>query len=183
MARDYQYEIMDEIKRRYSTRIFSAETVTKEELMPVFEAARYAPSAYNEQPWRFIVGYAGDENHRRIADALVEGNAWAKKAPVLILALCTKNFKLNNEPNAHSRYDTGVAAAFLQLEAARRGLVTHCMSGFLTEKAGKAFGIPDGLDIVVTIALGKAGKPELTENEKPGERSPLESLLLFEKNS
>lgn len=182
MARDYQYDILEEIKKRYATRVFGSEAVTREELMPVFEAARYAPSAYNEQPWRFIVGYAGDENHRKIAGALMDGNAaWAGKAPVLILALCTKNFKLNNEPNAHSRYDTGTATAFLQLEAARQGLVTHCMSGFFPDQAREVFEIPDGLDIVVTIALGKPGDPALTDKEKAGERNALERLFLFDK--
>lgn len=179
MARDYQYDIMDEMKKRYATRYFGSEKVTKEELMPVFEAARYAPSAYNEQPWRFIVGYTGDENFGKIADSLLDGNAWARKAPVLIVALCTNNFKLNDLPNAHSRYDTGAATAFLQLEATRQGFVTHCMSGFSPERVREAFGVPDNLDIVVTIALGKPADPQLTDQEKPGERNSLDSLFLY----
>lgn len=179
--RDYNYEILPEIKQRYATKNFSGQVISRGELLPIFEAARYAPSAFNEQPWRFLVGDT-PEVYDKLAQTLVPGNAWAKRAPVLILVLCTKPFKYNGEYNAHSRFDTGTASGFLQLEAARQGFVTHCMSGFDAELARELFQIPEELDIIELIALGRpAVLSELPEEqqkeERPGTRNPLESFF------
>lgn len=182
MPRDYNYDIMPEMKQRYATKNFSPEKIAREELMPLFEAARYAPSAFNEQPWRFIVGDDA-ATYGKLADTLTPGNAWAREAPVLILVLSTRFFNFTKEPNAHSRYDAGTASGFLQLEALRRGFVCHSMSGFSTEKARKLLEIPPELDIIALIALGRPGDYDALPDEKkalerPGTRNPLPTFLL-----
>lgn len=177
MPRDYNFEIMPEIKARYSTRFFSDDKISNDELMPVFEAARYAPSAYNEQPWRFLIGN-NDKTHELLGETLAAGNAWAKAAPVLILVMATKNFVMTGEANAHNRFDAGTASGFLQLEAVRCGLVTHNMSGFDANKARELLNISGELDIISLIALGKPAAPEQTQDEIPGTRNPLNSIFI-----
>jgi nitroreductase len=181
MNRDYNFDIMTEIKERYATKNFSPEPLDRAELLPVIEAARYAPSCYNEQPWRFIIGHDND-TRGKLAATLAEGNAWARHAPVLILVMCIKTFKLDGSVNAYSRFDAGTASGFLQLEAIHRGFVTHCMAGFDAEEARKALQRPDNLDIVELIALGKPAseqaRAEEAEQGVPGTRVPLDSLII-----
>ncbi|MDL2273873.1 nitroreductase family protein [Oscillospiraceae bacterium OttesenSCG-928-G22] len=182
MPRDYNYDILPEIKTRYAVKNFSEEKLAREELLPLIEAARYAPSAFNEQPWRFILG-DDEATHGKIADTLAAGNAWAKKAPVLLLILTKTPFAYNGKPNAHSRFDAGCASGFLQLEAARRGLVSHCMSGFDANKARELLSVPEEYDIIAVLALGKPANldalpEELRKLEEPGTRNPLDSFIL-----
>lgn len=180
MPRTYNYDIMPEIKARYAVKYFEEAPIALEELLPVMEAARYAPSCFNEQPWRFLVAHE-PERHDKLAACLTPGNAWAKKAPVLILVMATKSFVYNDKPNAHNRYDTGCATGFLQLEAVRRGFAVHCMSGFDAEQARLAFDLPESLDIIAVVALGRA-KADLTgaerEDQAPGTRADLAKFLL-----
>lgn len=182
MERVYNYDIMPEIKTRYALKHFVQETIPREALLPIFEAARYAPSCFNEQPERYILGDT-QEAHAKLADCLTPGNAYAKKAPVLILVLTKKTFTYNGKDNAWSRFDAGTATAFLQLEAVRRGFGVHCMAGFDGKKARELFGISDDLDTICMIALGRpAPLDSLTEEEraqeKPGTRNALESFIL-----
>lgn len=182
MQRDYNYEILPEIKARYAVKYFKDEDIPRAELMPIFEAARYAPSCFNEQPWRFIVGDGG-ERHKKLAKCLDEGNAWAASAPVLLLVLAVKAFALTGENNAYRRFDTGAATGFLQLEAVRRGFAVHCMAGFSRETARELFDIPDTLDIICMAALGHAKEdaelaPAQREDQVPGTRRPLETFIL-----
>lgn len=182
MGREYNYDIMPEIKTRYALKHFIQETITREELLPVFEAARYAPSCFNEQPERYIVG-DNPEDHAKLADCLTPGNAYAKKAPVLILVMTKKFFALNGKENHFRRFDAGTATGFLQLEAVRRGFGVHCMAGFDGNKARELFDIPEDLDIIAMVALGRpAPLDTLTEEEraqeKPGTRNPLDTFIL-----
>lgn len=182
MAREYHYDIMPQIKTRYALKHFVQETITREELMPIFEAARYAPSCFNEQPERYIVGDR-EEDRAKLAACLAEGNAYAKKAPVLILVLAKRNFALNGKENPFSRFDTGTATGFLQLEAVRRGFGVHCMAGFSGKKARELFDIPEDMDTIAMIALGRpAPLDTLTEEERaeerPGTRNTLDSFIL-----
>ncbi len=182
MPREYAYDIMPEIQARYAVRSFTAEPVDRDALLPLLEAARYAPSCYNEQPWRFILGDT-PQTHEKLAQSLVAGNAWAKEAPVLILALCTKNFVYDGRVNPYAQFDTGAAVGFLQLEAVRRGYAVHCMAGFRQEQLRETFAIPADLDIITMIALGKPADlntlpPERRKKEEPGTRNPLESIIL-----
>lgn len=174
MARDYAYDILPEIKARYAVKRFLGEPVGREALMPLLEAARYAPSCYNEQPWRYILGDTA-EAHAALADCLAPGNAWAKDAPVLILALTKKTFSYNGKPNAWAGFDAGQAAALLQIEAVRRGFAAHVMAGFDAKRARAAFSVPDDYDVIAMIALGK---PSPEDTEEPGTRMPAEKLIL-----
>lgn len=184
MARDYNYDILPEIKARYATYNFGPAKVGREELLPLFEAARYAPSCYNEQPWRFLVGDSDHAaTHAKLADSILPGNSWALQAPVLILVLCTRTFKLNDKNNSYARFDTGTAAGFLQLEAVRQGFAVHSIAGFDAARARESLRIPEELDIVDMIVLGRpADLDSLPEDQKkreiPGSRNPLETFLL-----
>lgn len=181
MKRDYNYDILPEIKNRYATKNFKNEKITREELMPIFEAARYAPSCYNEQPWRFIVGN-DDEIYEKLSQTIGKGNEWARRTPVLILITTTKYFKLNAKENEYSRFDTGTASGFLQLEAVHRGFGVHCFAGFDATLARELLHIPDDWDIIAMLALGKQIDvddlpPERKAEEEPGTRNPLGSIL------
>ncbi|MDL2319249.1 nitroreductase family protein [Eubacteriales bacterium OttesenSCG-928-A19] len=182
MAREYNYDIMREMKTRYALKHFQQERIPREELLPLFEAARYAPSCFNEQPERYILG-DNPEDHEKLASCLNAGNAYAKKAPVLILVLTTRSFTLTGQKNPFSRFDAGTATGFLQLEAVRRGFGVHCMAGFDSKRARELFDVPEDLDIIAMIALGRpAPLDTLTEEERaqevPGTRNALETFLL-----
>ncbi len=174
MARDYAYDILPEIKTRYAVKRFVAEPVARAALMPLIEAARYAPSCYNEQPWRFVLGDT-PETREKLAACLWPGNAWAKDAPVLMLVLSKNTFTYNGVKNTLAKFDAGQATAFLQLEAVRRGFAIHAIGGFDAKAARAAFDIPDDFTAVAMLALGR---PSPDDTEKPGERMPTEKLLM-----
>jgi nitroreductase len=152
---------------RWSPRSFSDREVSTADLAKVFDAARWAASSYNEQPWRFLIGTQGSETYKRILGSLISFNQlWAGKAPVLILGVAKTKFSHSGEPNRVALYDLGAAASYLTLEAAALGLATHQMAGFDPEAARKAFGIPDEYLIGAVIALGYQGEPAALENEQ-----------------
>ncbi|MDW7740630.1 MAG: nitroreductase family protein, partial [Bacillota bacterium] len=127
MSRVFNYDIMPEIKTRWSPRAFSSKPVAKEELMALLEAAHYAPSCSNEQPWRFLIA-DNAEKLAKLFSVLNEGNqAWANKAPVLILLIGKNHFEKTEKANHWHMFDSGTAWGFLSLEAERRGLITHAM--------------------------------------------------------
>lgn len=174
----------EKILRRWSPRAFSSRPVTAEELAKLFEAARWAASSSNEQPWRFIVGRKGDATYSKIFDALAEGNRiWAGNAPVLILSVAKKNFSQSNAPNYHALHDTGAATATLSLQATAMGLHTHPMAGFDHQKIRASLGIPDDYEMGAVTAIGYLGDaamlPEkLRERETvPRSRRPLRELV------
>lgn len=181
MSRVYLHDIMPEIKTRYALRHFAPESITREDLMPMIEAARYAPSCFNEQPERYILG-DNPEDHAKLASCLVPGNTYAKSAPVLILVMATRAFKRNGKANAFHRFDSGTATAFFQLEAVRRGYGVHCMAGFDADRARELFAVGEDLDIICMMALGRPMPMEaLTEaeqtEEKPGTRNDPETFI------
>jgi nitroreductase len=152
---------------RWSARAFSDQPVSPADLKKVFEAARWAPSAYNEQPWRFIVGVAGTETHKKLAAVLISFNQlWAPKAPVLILGIAKSNFSHNDTANAYALYDLGAATASLSLQAAALGLSTHQMAGFDHDAARKALAIPQDYTLGAITALGYPGEPDALGDEK-----------------
>ncbi len=176
--------ISENILKRWSPRAFDSRPLEEEKLLNVLEAGRWAASAYNEQPWRFVVGKKGEAKYEKIANSLIEWNRqWAGKAPVLILNLAKKTFRHNGKPNATALYDLGQAVAAMALEAVHQGLVSHQMSGFDAEKATKALGISSDFQAVSVMALGYAGNMEnlpddLRQTEMSArERKPLEDLL------
>lgn len=175
------------ILQRWSPRAYADKTISSQDLTALFEAARWAASSSNEQPWRFLVGRRGDETYRKILEALVEFNqAWAKSAPVLILSLARKTFSQNNNPNYHALYDTGAATANLSLAATALGLHTHSMAGFDQEKARKLFDVPDEYHIGAVTAVGYFGdadqlSSQLKERElAPRARKPLAEFVFSE---
>jgi nitroreductase len=172
------------IRRRWSPRAYSDKEVTSAELKKLFEAARWAASSSNEQPWRYLVGRRGDDTYQKIFSALVEGNqSWAKSAPVLVLSVAKKTFTNNGKPNAYGMHDTGAATATLALQATANGLHTHSMAGFDREQARASFAIPSDYEIGAVTAIGYFGDPaSLPEHLQkmevsPRQRKPLEEFV------
>ncbi|MCB0164606.1 MAG: nitroreductase family protein [Anaerolineae bacterium] len=180
-----QHPIHPSIQNRWSPRAFSDQPVEPEKLLAVLEAARWAPSAMNEQPWRFIV--ATKENPAEFEQALNclnEGNQrWAKAAPVLVFTLIKKTFTRNDRPNRVALHDLGLAVANLTIQATELGLHTHQMGGILFDKIREVYQIPEDFEVVTGIALGYYGDIEqlpedLQEREKgPRLRKPLSELI------
>jgi nitroreductase len=173
---------------RWSPRSFTDRDVSTELLGKAFEAARWAASSYNEQPWRFLVGMRGSTTWDWIYQSLGEFNQkWARTAPVLIINAASTKFQHNGNPNRVAFYDLGAAAACLCLQAAALGLTTHQMAGLDTEAARRAFGIPEDYMIGAAIALGYQGEPadlgddQLIEREvAPRNRKPLSEFVFSE---
>jgi nitroreductase len=179
-------EVLPVMRSRWSPRSFSDRAVSSADLRKVFEAARWAPSSYNEQPWRFIVGLNGSETFKKIGSALMPFNQqWALKAPVLILGAAKKHFSHNDTPNGYAIFDLGAATGFITLQAAELGLSTHQMAGFDKDGARKALEIPDEFDLGSVMALGYQGEPSALTNEQmlaqetsPRSRKHLSEIVL-----
>lgn len=173
--------IHDLLARRWSPRAFDERPVDMDTLRTIFEAARWAPSLNNEQPWRFIVASKEHQTDwNRLFECLVEGNRrWAFRAPVLILSISRMHFEDDGKPNRHAFHDTGLATENLVLQATAQGLVAHQMAGFDVEKARVDLRIPSGYEPVAMIAVGYPGDaallPErLRERElRPRDRRPI----------
>jgi nitroreductase len=150
------------IARRWSPYGFSDRTVSDDDLKSLFEAARWAASSYNEQPWRYIVATkASTAEFERLLSCLVEGNqAWAKAASVLALGCTSLRFALNGKPNAAAMHDLGLASANLTLEATSRGLFVHQMIGIVPDKARALYRIPEDVQPLTALAIGYAAEPE-----------------------
>jgi len=179
------YPILEAFKQRWSPRAYSDKPVEPEKVKSLLEAARWAPSAFNEQPWRFIVGIKGERTWHMIMETLVEWNRqWAAKAPVLVINLGKKTSSYNGKPNATYAYDTGQAVAMMVTEAVNQGLIGHQMSGFDAAKASELFNISDDFQPISVSAFGYYGDPEMlpadmkkTES-KPRERKTIDEMLL-----
>ena len=144
------HEIHDLLRRRWSPRAFSDQLVEPEKLASLVEAARWAPSCFNEQPWSFLVATKeNDVEHRRMLECIVEGNVgWAQHAPVLMISVAKLAFDHNGKPNKHAWHDVGLAAGNMIVQATALGLGAHQMAGFYPDKAREAYQIPDGHDPV-----------------------------------
>jgi nitroreductase len=156
------FPVHDLVTERWSPRAFSDKSVSSDVLQSLFEAARWAPSSSNEQPWTYIVGTKDDpENFAKLVSVLVPFNvSWAQHAPVLALAVAELSFAKNGTPNHNAQYDVGAASAWLTVEATSRGLFVHQMAGFDHEKARQVFDIPAGWEPIAAIAIGYPGDPE-----------------------
>ena len=154
--------LIESISRRWSPRAFATTPVSQDRLRQLLEAARWAPSCYNAQPWTFIVGTQDNpETFRKLSTCLVPVNqAWAAKAPVLMLALAELNFAHNGKPNRHAAHDVGLALGNLLNQATILGLQAHLMAGFSGNTARELFAVPDTHDPVTMLALGYPGDPE-----------------------
>ena len=156
-----EYPVHELIRERWSPRAFSRNEISSEDLRSLFEAARWAPSSSNEQPWAFIVATRNDnENFTKALQPLVEFNAnWAKNAYVLGFAVAELAFAKNNTPNRNAHYDTGAAMSQLTTEATSRGIFVHQMAGFDADTAREVFEIPSGWDAIAAFAMGYPGDP------------------------
>lgn len=156
-----QYSIHDLLARRWSPRAFADRPVTADVLRSLWEAARWAPSSANEQPWSFLVATRDDQQEfGRMLGCLVEGNqVWAKQAPVLMVSVAGK-LDRDKDPNAHAWYDVGQAVADLSVQATALGLFVHQMAGILPDKIRELYQIPDSHEPVTGIALGYPGTLE-----------------------
>ena len=180
-----RYPITDLIRNRWSPLAFSEQRIEPEKLLQLFEAARWAPSSYNEQPWSFIVARKEDrEEHERLLGCLVEGNiAWARHAPVLILSVARLQFQHNQDPNRHALHDVGLATENLVLQAEALGLHAHLMAGFSADKARKVYQIPTEFEPVAVMAVGYLGdvknlsEPLRKREEAERVRKPLSEML------
>jgi nitroreductase len=150
------------IQERWSPRAFADKPVPTEVLRSLFEAARWAPSNSNEQPWAFLVATQEDQDtHAKLLSTLVELNqVWAKEAPVLGIAVSELAFAKSGSPNRNAFYDTGAAMAYLTTEATARGLFVHQMAGFDPKKASELFAIPPSWEPISAFVIGYLGEPD-----------------------
>lgn len=155
--------ITDALAHRWSPyRFHSEKDVEAADLQGVLEAARWAPSSYGEEPWRFIVARREDPHRQALEDSLMEGNAYARRAAILMVTLAKATFTRNGKPNRVALHDVGLATGNLLAEATVRGLITHPMGGFDKEAVRAAFRVPEDYAPVTVIALGHHD-PELEE--------------------
>lgn len=154
-----QYILNPLIEKRRSTVSFSNKPVEGQKIHLLFEAARWAPSSFNEQPWRFIYGVKDEENSfQKLFDCLMEGNKqWVKNAPLIVLSLAKQAFDLDGRPNSYALHDVGLASENLMIQAVQMGLMVHPMGGFDKKKAIADLSIPDGFEPVAMIAVGYPG--------------------------
>jgi nitroreductase len=170
---------------RWSPYAFDDRPVSNADLCAVFEAVRWAPSSYNEQPWSYIVAKRENpEEFQVLLSCLVEANqVWAKAAPMLALGIVRLRFVRNDKPNRAAVHDLGLAAGNLLVEATARGLSVHQMIGIVPEKAREVYEIPEGSEAWTALAIGYPGDPNrLPEPLKerhlaPRQRKPLREFV------
>ncbi len=181
--------LLQTIASRRSLRAFSDRPVSDEQLRRLFEAARWAPSSGNGQPWRFVVTRRGSEAHQRLAVTLRSGNAWATRAPVLILAAVKTVHDSPGKPvraNRRALLDLGLGLQNLLLQAAAEGLIGHPMAGFDEEEAGRAAGVEGDHRVGVLLALGHPGDPSTLDpkvrakDERERRRVPQEAFVFLD---
>jgi nitroreductase len=175
---DPEHEILDVIRQRWSPRAFDpAKGVAPRDLRRIFEAARWAPSSFNEQPWRFVVTDR-DRTPAAFADLLesLDGwnHDWAKHAPVLVLVALSTRLQRTGHPNQSAWYDTGQAVGFLTLQATGMGLAVRQMEGFDRVRAREVCQVPETFEPLIAMAIGYEGDPDLLQSERhrAAERQP-----------
>ncbi len=180
-----QQPVMELIAKRWSPKAFRLEIPKEAELISMFEAARWAPSCFNNQPWRYLVTTREDpEAFSRALACLTEKNAsWVQNTPLLAFQIMRETFEYNGKPNPWSGFDCGLAMAQLILQAESMGWSVHVMAGFSRDRVREAFGVPEGFKPLVAFVIGIEGDPDtlpedLKESEmEPRERKPLEEIV------
>jgi nitroreductase len=186
---DPDHPILEIHRRRWSPYAFADRDVPRETLCSLFEAARWAPSSYNEQPWSYVVATRSElEAFERLLSCLVEANrAWARHAPVLALGITRTTFARNERPNSAAEHDLGLASGALLAEATARGLSVHQMIGIDPERARQVYAIPPHSKAKTGLAIGWLGDPaSLPEplrrrDEAPRTRKPLREFVFGER--
>ncbi|HWO98499.1 MAG TPA: nitroreductase family protein [Bacillus sp. (in: firmicutes)] len=179
--RKAEYSTSPLFLNRWSPRAYSDQKVSDEDLYSVLEAAHWAPSSFNDQPWRFII--AKTEEHLKTFHEFLNpfNRAWAEKAPVLVL-VASSNKRENGDPNSAHAFDTGTAWGYLAIQATLLGLSTHAIGGFDKDKARGLLNVPDHFDLHAVIAIGYRGDKEtldenLQERENPSTRRSLKEVI------
>lgn len=168
--------------RRWSPRAMNAEPLTEGELHRLFEAARWAPSSYNEQEWRFLFAERIRDDWHLFFDLLMEANqVWCRNAAALIVVVSKRTFTRNGKPNSVHSFDTGLATQNLLLQATAMNLVAHAMAGFDRDAARRDLEVPDDFSVECMIAVGRPGDPKylpdhLREAEIPSGRKPVDAI-------
>jgi len=182
---DPDYPVLDLIRQRWSPRAFADRPVEPGKLRQLLEAARWAPSCYNEQPWQFILATKDDPDaYDALLGCLNERNQqWAKNAPVLMLTVTRTTFTRNDKPNRYAWHDVGLAMGNLLVQATALDLYVHQMAGIRPDKAREVYQIPDGYDVVTGVAIGYLGDPAMLPEDrrasetKPRSRKPLSDVV------
>lgn len=179
------YPVNPLIRNRFSARAFSEEPISKDTILHLIEAAAWAPSSMNAQPWRYLAGFKGDALFEKMKECLLPANRiWAENASALLLSIAITNFN-NGNPNRHALYDVGAANANLFTEATSMNIFGHTIGGFDYDKTTAEFKILPPQEPVTFIALGYLGNPDkLSEPLKQREltrreRLPLNDLVKF----
>jgi nitroreductase len=168
---------------RWSSRAMTGEPIPQADLMVLFEAARWAPSSYNNQPWRMLYAHRDGEHWPLFFDLLVEFNQrWARNAGALVLFISRTHFDFNGEPSVTHSFDTGAAWENFALQGWLKGLVVHGMQGFDYERARTALNIPEGFQVEAMVAVGKPADPttlsdDLRAKEVPSDRRKLDQTI------
>lgn len=176
---EFASPVLDVIQKRRSRRAYADKMVEPEKIHSLFEAARWAPSSLNEQPWFYVYATRDQDLWNKIFESLKEGNkVWARNAPLLIASFARKNFIRFDSPNPSAKYDVGAANAFLSLQAAHLGLNVHQMAGFDEKNIVNSLGVPDRYEPVIVMAIGYPGDVgSLPENLKAREMAPRERYV------
>ncbi|MDY7094669.1 MAG: nitroreductase family protein [Acidobacteriota bacterium] len=182
---DPDYPIHDLLAHRWSPYAFEPKAVPEEDLRRCLEAARWAPSSYNEQPWSFLLARRQDEEEfHKMLGCLAEANQkWAQNVSALILTVVRRNFTRDDRPNKAAEHDIGLAAANLSAQATALGLHVHQMIGIQPDHAREVYDIPEGHDAFTAIAIGYAAEGDGADealrqrDSKPRSRKPLEEWV------
>lgn len=155
------FPVHELIAKRWSPYAFADRPVSRDDLCSLLEAARWAPSSYNEQPWSYILATQDEpDEFAKLLSCLLEGNqAWAKAVPVLMVGCTSLNFSRNGKPNAAATHDLGLAAGNLCLEATARGLYVHQMIGIEPDRVRELYRVPAGVQPLTGLAIGYAAAP------------------------
>jgi len=155
--------------RRFSPRSFIKKDISKDDLHALFDAARWAASSYNEQPWRFLIGRKNQSsNYDLLLSCLNKNNQkWADQAPVLILTIAKKTFSKDESPNRHALHDLGLAMGNFSIQACKFGIMIHQMAGFDIGKARSLFQLKEDFEPVSIVAIGYTDEVKSGRNRKP----------------
>jgi nitroreductase len=181
--RTTDHDIEPIFPRRWSPRAMSGESLTREETLRLFEAARWAPSTYNEQEWRFLYALRDGQHWDRFFGLLVEQNqAWCKAAALLGCVVSHRVFERNGKPNRVHTFDAGLAYMSLALQGSAMGLVVHGMMGFDFDRARETLAVPEDYSVDAMFAVGRPGDPQelpekLREQETPSDRKPVDAII------
>ena len=179
------------LRDRYSPMTFEDKPVPKADIESLFNAARWASSSFNEQPWRFVVfnRHENEEAYQHGRKLLIEYNQqWSEGVPVLVFTFGKKHFSQGGKPNLHHKHDIGLAVGNLAAQATHMGLTLHQMAGFDNQKANEHLGVPEEFEPVSAIAIGYPGNPELIKDEGIRDRAlgervrmPLEEIVHYDR--